>query len=222
MKQMPVFWLLAALLLGPLGLKTGFAAQTIDPVALKKWIQSYQDVSSMNATFVQTRKMLAVRNPLKSEGEFWYQKPDLFRWQLGDPPKTIVVHDGSKVTILDTEARKAQIILPSEDDESAGSFLNMAFPRSFSDFVSAFDFLSYEEKDELLTVKVKPKAEKLADEIKSITFVIQTYTNQLLEFSVSMKGGTAIETQFNEVAEDVSLKSGFFDISVDGYEVEQP
>ncbi len=195
--------------------------RSIDATRLKDWITAHQEVETLHATFTQTRKLLTVRNPLKADGELTYQAPSLFRWELGEPPKTIVVHDGETVTILHIDHKKAQVVAPSDEEDSPGSFLHMAFPQSWEEFTAAFDFLAYDEVETMLTVKVTPKDEKLSKDIKSIEFVIETTENQLRQFNVNMKIGTAIVTEFNEINEGVELAEGVFEVSLDGYEIEE-
>jgi len=188
---------------------------------LKAWIDYHETLESMSATFTQTRKLLTVKQPLTADGVMIFQAPDLFRWQLGEPPKTVVVHDGETVTVLDVDNKKAQVIKPSEDETSPGSYMTLAFPRNWEEFLETFDILKYEVEGETLTVRVMPKDEKLAEDVRWMSFLIDTVKNRIKEFSSSMNMGTSMVIEFHELSPNPEIEEGTFEVSLDGYVVER-
>src|ERR1700722_4254973 len=57
-----------------------------------KWFAVQTNMQNWSAEFTQTRTLVALEEPLTSLGKVWVQ-PGQFRWELGQPPQTIVVRN---------------------------------------------------------------------------------------------------------------------------------
>src|SRR4051794_29316403 len=77
----------------------------IDLTPIKKWIARQDEFRSVTADLTQTRALRALRSPLSSPGHLWFVAPDTFRWELGDPVKTIVLRKGNSFDVI-TPAKK--------------------------------------------------------------------------------------------------------------------
>src|SRR5262245_33300724 len=89
-------FLLTLLLLSIVG--SVHAAEPMDLTPVKKWIAKQDDFHSVQADFTQTRALKALRSPVASPGRLTFVTPNLLRWELGDPPKTIVLRKGDSYT----------------------------------------------------------------------------------------------------------------------------
>ena len=58
---------------------------------LNAWMDQQAKIKTWSADVVQIRNLKSLTRPLKSRGQVWFLQPNRFRWQLGDPPRTIAV-----------------------------------------------------------------------------------------------------------------------------------
>ena len=83
------------------------AGGTPDLAPLQALIARQKDLRSVSADFTQIRSLRTLRSPLKSKGRLWFQSPDCFRWELGDPAKTIVIGTPDGLTVIQPEKKQA-------------------------------------------------------------------------------------------------------------------
>ena len=68
---------------------------------LNAWLAQQSQVKTWSADVVQIRKLKSLVRPLKSRGQVWFKQPNQFRWQLGDPPRTIAVRKEEELLMLE-------------------------------------------------------------------------------------------------------------------------
>ena len=56
---------------------------------LTAWFAAQTNLQTWSASFIQTRSLKTLVQPLTSTGRVSVASPDRFRWELGDPPQTI-------------------------------------------------------------------------------------------------------------------------------------
>src|SRR5438132_12037524 len=58
---------------------------------LSTWIAAQANIHTWSAEVVQTRTLKSLTQPLTAQGHVWFEAPNRFRWELGNPPQTIAV-----------------------------------------------------------------------------------------------------------------------------------
>jgi len=86
----PVF--LVGLLL--LGSATPAANRTETPEELRK---AFSAVKSIKTDFIQKKNMRILRQPLVSEGRFFFQSPGDIRWEYTAPVRSVLLMEGDRV-----------------------------------------------------------------------------------------------------------------------------
>ncbi len=185
---------------------------------LQDWISAQKEVRSLEGEFVQVRSMRALRKPLSTPGRFWYEAPDQFRWELGKPAKTVAVHSGTNLTVLDIEKKKAEVTDTSEEEGRVARFMAMTFPQTWESFQESFEVLSLNREGRSHVVKLKPVKRKMARGVKTITIEIGP-DQSMRRFMLELKDGSEMETTFDKVARDVHVPDSTFEVSLDGYKV---
>ena len=106
--------LILSILVVVLGNSIG-SAQNLEP--LKNWITLNSKVHSLYVEFEQERKLRTLRKPISSRGKMWMaEKGKKMRIQTGEPPRSIVVLDGTgNTTVIDTKKKTAEIIRPTRN-----------------------------------------------------------------------------------------------------------
>ena len=60
-----------------------------------------QIINSIDATFVQTKNISFIDEQLRSDGKFWFSRPDKMRWEYQNPFFYSIIIDGDNITVID-------------------------------------------------------------------------------------------------------------------------
>ncbi|MEM7601594.1 MAG: hypothetical protein AAF357_09285, partial [Verrucomicrobiota bacterium] len=62
-----------------------------DMSVVQRWMSTNSGVRTIRIDFTQTRKMKSIKVPIRQSGSLWLNYgTSQFRWQVGNPPQTIV------------------------------------------------------------------------------------------------------------------------------------
>src|SRR5438477_12655952 len=67
---------------------------------LTRWLNAQTNIQTWSADFVQTRTLKSLVQPLTATGHVWFAMPNRFRWELGNPAKTIAVRAPQELLIF--------------------------------------------------------------------------------------------------------------------------
>lgn len=63
------------------------------PPVLLRWVEAQSTRGDVEVEFQQTRTTPALAQPVVTPGRFWHFSDGGFRWELGQPAVTVLVHD---------------------------------------------------------------------------------------------------------------------------------
>lgn len=63
------------------------------PAVLLRWAEAQRTRGDVEVEFLQTRTTPALARPILTPGRFWHFADGGFRWELGQPAATVLVHD---------------------------------------------------------------------------------------------------------------------------------
>ena len=199
--------------------------QEADVTPLKNWVANQQKLESLQAEFTQVRKLRTLKKPLESDGTFWFQAPDQFRWEIGDPARTIAVHDGDELTVIDTAKEKAEVVDTGNDLEDSRSrlsaFFDLSVPQTWDAFQEMLNVDSVERDGSSWVAHLTPKDRKQIRGVRSLAFRLDDKATQLLAFTLVFRDGSTLQTAFRNVQRDADIESGKFSVSLDGLEVKR-
>ncbi len=196
--------------------------------ALETWLAGQQDLQTWSAEFVQVRRMRTLREPLEARGRVWFGAPNLFRWELGDPVRTLAIRGRSEMAILYPRLERAEIYgLDAIEQGPLGhalSLLEAGFPRTRAQIEERFVIRGMEPVEEgRWRMELQPRS----------TAARKLVTSVLIEFIEDAKGpaatelrfadGSAMRNEFEHAAVNPELEEGWFDPRVpDHYKVSRP
>jgi outer membrane lipoprotein-sorting protein len=126
------------------------------------WPESQAKIHTWTADFVQTRSLKSLTHPLTAPGKLWFKEPNLFRWELGNPPRTIAVRTPTELLLIYPLPRRAERYpLTAEQTgqwRDALALLETGFPRSRSDVDARFVTQSEQVTNGVLEVVLEPKS----------------------------------------------------------------
>lgn len=192
-----------------------------DPL-LREWIARQAEIRSLRAEFEQTRRLPALRLPLRKSGTVWLDSRSRFRWQAGDPPELVAIGSPEQILLIDPRKKRARILKTG----SAGGALRfdmvrLPFAESYKDFEDAFDVLGLSAEESTVDVLLRPKGPAAAG-VKSIRVVFRRSDGVVELFELDLRDGGQISTVMKSVDVNPALPRGLFEFDPAGYTIDDP
>jgi outer membrane lipoprotein-sorting protein len=188
---------------------------------LREWIARQAEIRSLRADFEQTRRLPALRIPLKSSGTVWLDARGSFRWQVGDPPDLLAIRAGERLLVIDPKKKRARIL---EEAAAAGPLrfdaIGLPFAKSYADLEKQFTVLSLEERGELVEAVLRPKEARLAAVVKSLRVVFRRASGVVEIFELELRDGSQISTAMTRVEINPRLPAGVFEFDLSGFQID--
>jgi outer membrane lipoprotein carrier protein len=199
------------------------AQQPNERKLIQTWLKRQHEIKSLSADFVQTRSLRSLQSPIKNRGHLWLVKPDLFRWQLGDPPKTVVVRKGHNVDLISPLRHQLRSLDPEEAQRQLGmqgaAMMDTPVAKDYADFTRRFDILNVQSSDGVCQISILPKQDEARKFLERISLTFKIADGHLLAFGMWLRSGAAIENEFSKVEINRPIPRSVFDFPVSGYEV---
>jgi len=198
---------------------------------LEKWIKTSQSVTSIQSEFDQVRYLKNVARPLLKQGKIWMEKPDRFRWQVGDPPLMLAVHgkDGSFI-FMDTREKKARVwskqaLLEQEQQgkEQGLAMMSGSFNANMADFDKRFEIQSaaqVPDQPDVWKVEMTLRDRQAAVFVKGLSFTVSTGDGTLRSFAIHMRDGSRFETIVRSYSINKAVDASVFKLDTAGYVLE--
>jgi outer membrane lipoprotein carrier protein len=199
------------------------AAPPNEKKLIQVWLERQHEIKSLSADFVQTRSLRSLQSPIRNKGHLWLVKPDLFRWQLGDPPKTVVVRQGRNVDLISPFKRQMRPLDPSEAQRQLGmqgaAMMDTPVAKNYPDFISRFDILNVQSSSDRCEISILPRQDEARKFLERISLTFKVSDGHLLAFGMRLRSGAAIENEFTQVEINQPIPRSVFEFPVSGYEV---
>lgn len=187
------------------------AAQTN---TIDSWLARQETVRTWSADFVQTRKLQSLTVPLTAQGRVWFAAPDRFRWELGTPPRTIVVRQPDQMSVIYPLLKRVERYPLTQEQGgqwgSALALLEAGFPRSRADLESKFRLVSETPQADLLRVRLEPKAPSARKLIPRIDLVLSILDNSLQATELEFPDGSTMRNDFSNAKVNPAIDEGLF------------
>jgi outer membrane lipoprotein-sorting protein len=146
-----------------------------------QWFAVQTNMQNWSADFVQTRSLMALSQPLESHGKIWV-RPGQFRWELGQPPQTIVVRNPGELLILYPHFKRAEIYaldkIPPGPIKDAMALMDVSIPRDRATLDEHFQLLSATITNSVLQMTLQPKSASARQFVSEV--VIGFHTNDYI------------------------------------------
>ena len=149
--------------------------------------------------------------------------PNWFRWELGDPPKTIIIGTPTELTIIQPTKKRAQRkSLGSVDTMRDTGFLGMMkFPGgvSFEEFNKLVQVLALEESGSRCHLEILPRDAAAVKALSAIKLDFDRTTGHWLSFEMVTREGSSIRNDFSHVQLNPKLDKSLFHYDLTGFQV---
>jgi outer membrane lipoprotein-sorting protein len=137
------------------------ATKAIDTNAvLNGWFAAQASLKTWSASFTQTRSLKTLTQPLVATGQIWFAVPNQFRWELGNPARTIALRQGDNMYIVYPRLKRAERYQMGssapKEWRDAMSLLDAGFPRGRAAFEAQFKIQSITETNGTWNLSLQP------------------------------------------------------------------
>ena len=184
-------------------------------------------VLGWSADFIQTRTFKALAQPLTATGHVFFAEPNLFRWELGNPAKTIAVRSPKEMLVIYPQLKRVERYPMSGEQagqwKEAMALLEAGFPRSQAELESHFNILSQTIADTAEELALQPKSAMARKMMPMIRIAFDTQNFSLRSTELEFADGSRMRNDFkNPVLNPAVEKSSFEPPVPDGYKVVEP
>ena len=207
-----VHWMLGVLLSLFIG-NAAFAADT--NAVLDNWFAAQKQLSSWSADFVQTRTLKTLTQPLVANGHVDFALPDQFRWQIGQPARTIAVGGGDTMFVVYPLLKRAEKypLGPNTPRQwrDMMSLLQAGFPRNRQEFTAQFQVRSLVETNGTWQLALSPQSAFARQMMPELRLGLATNDFSLLSTEMIFVDGSRMRSDFTNAVVNPALDKSIFE-----------
>jgi outer membrane lipoprotein-sorting protein len=219
------FWLaLAFVLPGGTAHRAGAAEEN---ALLSSWLAAQTKIQTWSAEFTQTRTLRSLTQPLTANGRLWFAAPNRFRWELGQPPKTIAVRAKAEMLVIYPRLRRVERY-PLAGNQTGEwrdilALLEAGFPRSQAEMQARFKILSQSTTGQMCELILQPTAASARKMMPQITIAFATNDFSLRATELQFADGSTMRNDFTNGATNPKLDEALFTPKIGSdYKVVEP
>jgi outer membrane lipoprotein-sorting protein len=197
------------------------AEAPVDLAPLKRWLARQDEFRNVTADFTQTRALRVLRDPVAMPGRLWFTSAGALRWELGRPPKTIVMRKGGQTLLIDPVKKSAerQTGGNSKGRPDIGSIMRFPLAKDFADFQRQFEVLALSAEGLRTRVELAPREPQARKFMKGMKLEFNAASGHMHSFEMAFKDGSSLRNDFSNVRVNQKLDRDLFDFDLTGYEV---
>jgi outer membrane lipoprotein-sorting protein len=190
---------------------------------LRDWIAKQSAIKTLQADFVQIRRLPTVRIPLKKAGRVWFDATSRFRWQVGEPPEFVAIGSKKELLLVDPKKSRARVLCEGEGSAGPLRFEGLAFPfsKSFEEFDSRFKILSFRSAADTVELVLSGKDSRSAANVTSLRIVFQRNTGVVNLFEITFRDGSQIATEMTQVVINPRITEDTFHYDLSGLNIDE-
>ncbi len=194
-----------------------------DLAPLKALLTAQKNVTSLSADFTQTRALRTLRSPLLIHGKLCFQAPDEFRWELGEPPKTIIIgrHDGLMMIQPFKKQAEKKHRSSSNAFSDSGSLGMMRIPGggNLDEFQKQVQILCIKTTGSRCHVEMLPRDQAAARGLRSINLDFDIASGHWVSFELITREGSSLLNEFSNVQINPKIPQDQFRYNLTGFQV---
>ena len=209
----------------PLLVATALPAADYD-AQFNQWFATQTNMQNWTAGFTQTRSLVALSEPLTSHGKVWVE-PGSFRWELGQPPQTIVVRSPDELLIMYPRFKRAELYpldkIPPGPIKDAMSLLDVSLPRDRASMEEHFQLVSATETNSTLQMTLQPKSASARQFVRDMVIGFHTNDYLIADSEMQFSDGSTLRNDFTDVLTNQPINPQLFATNVPpDYSVVEP
>ena len=187
---------------------------------LRDWISKQAAIRSLRADFIQTRRLPALRIPLRKSGTVWFGTEGRFRWQVGDPAELLVLKSPNDFLVIEPKKSFARRFTASSAAARAMQELPMPIAISLEEFQRRFEVVSLKDDGGRIELRLTPKDPRLAEGLKSLRILFDPVSGTVALFEMTFRDGSEVSTEFTRIERNPTLPAELFQHDLRDFKIE--
>jgi len=187
---------------------------------LRDWISKQAAIRSLRADFIQTRRLPALRIPLRKSGTVWFGTEGRFRWQVGDPAELLVLKSPNYFLVIEPKKSFARRFTASSAAARAMQELPMPIAISLDEFQRRFEVVSLKDDGGRIELRLTPKDPRLAEGLKSLRILFDPVSGAVALFEMTFRDGSEVSTEFTRIERNPTLPAELFQHDLRDFKIE--
>ncbi len=187
---------------------------------LTAWFNAQTNVHSWSAEVVQTRSLKTLTQPLIAHGRVWFAAPNRFRWEVGNPAKTIAVREPAQMLVIYPQLKRAERYPLTGDAmgewKETLALLEAGFPRTRPELEGRFKILSQAAANDICELILQPKSAAARRLIPELKIAFATNDCSLRATELSFADGSRMRNEFIHSKLNPQLDEEMFTPKLDG------
>lgn len=139
---------------------------------LMKMDEKYKVIQSLKIRFEQTKNLMLLAQPVQSEGELIFQRPDMLLWKFQNPDPTVMVLKDAKLTIHYPDLNQADIFDIKKYQDRVAKYLG--FTDSMMKLKKYYEIRVVEEGQDVYLLELLPKRRRVKQKIEVLKVWLDT------------------------------------------------
>jgi len=186
---------------------------------LGAWLSSQTNIQTWSATVIQTRTLKSLTEPLRATGRVWFAAPDRFRWELGEPPRTIAVRRADEMLILYPNLKRVEKYPLAGNGTGPWrdtlALLEAGFPRSKAELESRFRVMGEQTIQGVYEVTLQPRSASARRLIPQILIAFGIDDFMLRATELQFADGSRMRNDFTNGVLNAKLEESIFAPNLD-------
>jgi len=168
--------------------------------AVAAWLAAQTNIQSWSADFVQTRSLKSLTQPLTEKGHVWFAAPNQFRWELGNPVKTIALKGTNEMLVIYPRLKRVERFPLSGEQagtwKDALALLEAGFPRSAAELQAQYNILEQVVQGLRVRLVLEPKSAAARRMMPQIEIEFDTKDLSLRATELQFADGSTLRNDF--------------------------
>ncbi len=176
---------------------------------VKSWLAKQSGLLTWTANLVQTRALQSLTEPVQSPGRVWFEAPARFRWELGQPPKTIAVSTATNLLLIYPRLKRVESITLGGDQNgpwrSALDMLQAGFPRNEQELSDHYNILSQAVSGGICKLQLQPRTAAIQAMMRRLEIDFNTKDFLLRGTELEFADGSTLRNDFTDIVVNPKL-----------------
>jgi outer membrane lipoprotein-sorting protein len=195
--------------------------------ALTSWMDAQTNIHTWSADCTQTRGFKTLTQPLTEAGHVWFKQPNQFRWELGNPPKTVAVREKNEMLLLYPRLKRVERYPLNANAPGPWrdmlALLEAGFPKSQAELESKFNIASQVVTNNICDLILQPKSAAARKMMPQLEIAFDLKETSLRKVSFQFADGSFMRNDFTNPVLNPKVDDKIFSPSIPAdYKVVDP
>lgn len=193
--------------------------QEVSPADKQKIFEKLHELSkgtfAIIATVNQEKQLVMLKEKILVDGTVTMQKPNMFRWEMVRPAKSITVIDGEEMTVYTPESKEAQVYSLSDNTmaRTTMKFFSTTMWGSTTEMEKRFAVKTF-RKDGEIVLKLTPLSKMVGKYLSSIIIYYDGDTGLPHGFEMTTPKSDKTVTRLSNIKINPEIKPDIFKLKL--------